>query len=138
MFMRLLYKHATLLLLFTLAFIAVLFFADKPVRFLLKPSVLTLALGYAIFSAGWIAAFSRHKINKLMRVAILALPAVAIAGPLIVSIMGRSGPYLIAEQTQFGLALIFALTGWYLGRRYTGHWDLQDFNSLLKTPKLLA
>ena len=138
MFIRQLNKHLTLLLLHTLVVIAALMLFDKPVRFLLEPSVLTLALGYAIFSAGWIAAFSRHKINKLMRVAILALPAVAIAGPLIVSIMGRSGPYLIAEQTQFGLALIFALTGWYLGRRYTGHWDLQDFNSLLKTPKLLA
>ena len=138
MFNRLLSKHVTLLFLYTLALVAVLFTADKPLRFLLEPSVIILALGYAIFSAGWIAAFSRNSFNKIVRVVILALPSVASFGLFMKAIFGLTGPHLIAEQTQFGLALIFALTGLYLGRRHTAHWDLQDFNNLLRTSKPLA
>ena len=136
MFYLLLRRHALLLALHTLMFSCAILFMNQPLRFLLQPSVVLLAVAYCVFSAGWTAAFYRHKTNKLLRAAALALPAIVVGIPLTVAMFAmRSGPYLISAQTQFTLAVLFALTGWYLGQRHTRHWDQQDFESLVKPVK---
>ena len=138
LFYRLVLKHATMLLLLTLAFGAVQLFTDKSFGFLFEPTVLLLAAGYGVFSAGWIAAFLREKLNKFLRVIVLGLPAFVLGFSLMITQANHKGQAVLTEPTQLGLALLFAVTGWYLGRNHTAHWGLQDFNNLLKTSKPLA
>ncbi len=139
MFYVLLRRHAFLIVSQTLVFSTALMLAGQPLRFLLEPSVLFLAVSYCIFSAGWTAAFCRQRFGKIVKGLLLTLPVCVFGIPLSIAMLAtRSGPYLISEPTQITLAIAFALTGWYLGQRHTAHWGQQEFESLLKPAKLLA
>ncbi len=138
-FYLLLRRHALLVFIHTLVFSSALLFVGRPVRFLLEPSVVLLAIGYCIFSAGWAASFRRQKTGRIVRGMILALPVFVFGIPLAVAMLAtRSGPYLISEPMQITLAIAFALAGWYVGQRHTAHWGQQEFEGLLRRAKRLT
>lgn len=138
-FYLLLRRHALLVFIHTLVFSSALLFVGRPVRFLLEPSVVLLAIGYCIFSAGWAASFRRQKTGRIVRGMILALPVFVFGIPLAVAMLAtRSGPYLISEPMQITLAIAFALAGWYVGQRHTAHWGQQEFEGLLRPAKRLT
>ncbi len=137
MFYLLLRRHALLVVIHTLVFSTALIVAGQPLRFLLEPSVVLLATSYCVFSAGWAAAFRRHRTGRVVRGVVLSLPVIVFGIPLTIAMLAkRNGPHLISEQTQLILAIVFVLTGWYLAQRHTRHWEQQDFEALLKPAKL--
>jgi hypothetical protein len=131
-----------LLFVFTLAlaFIGYWIAASHPALFVVRVANLLLVLGYCVFSAGWAVAFHRHKVNKIIKVIVLIFPVAAVSIALAIAMARglRGSPHLISDQTQLTLAVLFALTGWYLGHLHTAHWGQQEFEGLLKPAKRLA